>query len=298
MVVGFIEWGFIANYLGQFLYFIYNTVAFENYGLAIIIFTIVIKLALMPLTFKQLRSSAKMQEIQPKIQEIQKMYKNDKEKLNKELMKFYQENKVNPAAGCLPLLIQMPILFSLYWAIARPLSYMLGKSKAQITELTSITKDLAKSIDGYNFNPKGTDVQIQILNFYGEHRDKLSQVGKFLKENELLNMFFPTNGFGVNLSSKPTLSISSVNDLALLIIPLLAVLFTYLSTRLSMPKPSKDNKNAQMMGFMVYFAPLMTLVIGFQFPIGLALYWTTSSIFQIGQQLVINKYKLREVGKK
>ena len=104
--------GSIADVLGKYLYFIYNTIAFENYGLAIIIFTVTIKLVLLPLTLKQLKSSARMQEVQPKIQELQKRYKNDREKLNQELMKFYQENKINPAAGCLPILVQLPILFS------------------------------------------------------------------------------------------------------------------------------------------------------------------------------------------
>jgi membrane protein insertase Oxa1/YidC/SpoIIIJ len=146
----------------------------------------------------------------------------------------------------------------------------------------------------FDFKPKTTDVQIQILNFFAEHKEKLSGVSKYLKENELIHMFFPANGFGVNLGLRPTMSPHTAQDVALLIIPLLAVVFTYLSTRLSMPKASKDNKNAQMMGFMVYFAPVMTLMFAFQFPVGLALYWTTGYVFQIGQQLVINKYKTKE----
>ena len=80
---------FIAYPLGRFLYFIYNTIAFGNYGLALILFTVIVRLALLPLTIKQYKSTAKMQQIQPKIQEIQKRYKNDKEKLNTELMRVY-----------------------------------------------------------------------------------------------------------------------------------------------------------------------------------------------------------------
>jgi hypothetical protein len=90
----------IARPLGEFLLFIYNTLAFHNYGLAILTFTLVVKLVLLPLTVKQYRSSAKMQELQPLIQEIQKRYKNDKEKLNQEMIKVYQENNYNPAGGC------------------------------------------------------------------------------------------------------------------------------------------------------------------------------------------------------
>ena len=102
----------IIRPLGQFLYWIYKTIAFENYGLALIIFTIIVRAAMIPLTLKQYKSSAEMQRVQPLLQEIQRKYANDKAKLNEEMMKLYQEHKINPAGGCLPLLIQMPILLS------------------------------------------------------------------------------------------------------------------------------------------------------------------------------------------
>jgi len=85
-----------------------------DYGLAIISLTIVVRVALLPLTIKQTRSMYELQRIQPKIQALQAKYKNDKEKLQEETLKFYQENKVNPFGGCLPMLIQMPIFFALY----------------------------------------------------------------------------------------------------------------------------------------------------------------------------------------
>ena len=82
-----------------------------------------------------------MQQLQPQIQELQKRYKNDKEKLNTELMNFYKENKVNPAGGCLPLLIQMPILFSLIYVIGKPLTYMLGMAQAANNSLIASVPD-------------------------------------------------------------------------------------------------------------------------------------------------------------
>jgi YidC/Oxa1 family membrane protein insertase len=85
-----------------------------DYGLAIICLTIVIRILLLPLTIKQTRSMYELQRIQPKIKELQEKYKNDKEKLQEETLKFYQENKVNPFGGCLPLLLQMPIFFALF----------------------------------------------------------------------------------------------------------------------------------------------------------------------------------------
>ena len=85
-----------------------------NYGLAIILFTITVKLILLPLTMQQIRSSRAMMQIQPELQALQKKYGKDREKLMQEQMRLYKENKVNPAAGCLPLLIQMPIWIGLY----------------------------------------------------------------------------------------------------------------------------------------------------------------------------------------
>src|SRR5574340_976930 len=85
-----------------------------DYGLAIIVLTLLIRIALMPLTIKQTKSMYELQRIQPKIKELQEKYKKDKEKLQEETLKFYQENKVNPFGGCLPMLVQMPIFFALF----------------------------------------------------------------------------------------------------------------------------------------------------------------------------------------
>lgn len=90
---------------------------FPSYGIAIIVLTIIIKLALMPLAVKQIRSMKGMQEIQPKIKELQKKYKNDRAKMSAEMQRLYKENNVSPLAGCLPLLIQMPFLVSIYYAL-------------------------------------------------------------------------------------------------------------------------------------------------------------------------------------
>jgi len=96
----------------QFLLMIESVVG--DWGLAIIVLTVLVRLALMPLTIKQTKSMYEMQRIQPKIKELQKKHANDKEKLQEETLKFYQENKVNPFGGCLPLLLQMPLLIALY----------------------------------------------------------------------------------------------------------------------------------------------------------------------------------------
>lgn len=99
------------------LYHFTGTLGMANYGLAIILMTIIIKLALYPLTKKQIESTKAMMEIQPLMKELQVKYKDDKERLNQELAKLYQSRGVNPLAGCLPLVVQMPILFAIFYGI-------------------------------------------------------------------------------------------------------------------------------------------------------------------------------------
>ena len=100
-----------------------------NYGVAVIIFTIIIKAVLMPLTLKQQRSMLRMQKVQPLMNDLQKKYGNDKDKLNQEMMKLYKKYDVNPASGCLPMLIQLPILMMLYWVVKKPVVYGIRRGR-------------------------------------------------------------------------------------------------------------------------------------------------------------------------
>ncbi len=268
---------FIAQPLGKFLYWIYNTVAFENYGLAIIIFTIIVRAAMVPLTLKQYKSSAEMQRVQPLLQELQRKYANDKQKLNEETMKLYQEHKINPAGGCLPLLIQMPILLSLWQVITRPLTYMLAYTPEQVTNLATkanVLKHAYKEIDTITYfirNGQGNEVAN-------------------------LNMFFPSHG-GLNLGSVPTYNFSQLGEdpmkIWLLVLVLLAVATTYMTARMSMPKTT-DKATNPMGNTMLYISPIMTLIFAFQFPAGLALYWIAGNAFAIAQQYYVNKYVLKK----
>ncbi|MFZ5987481.1 MAG: YidC/Oxa1 family membrane protein insertase [Bacillota bacterium] len=266
---------FIPQFLGQILFFIYDKLAFHNYGVAIILFTIFIKLALLPLTIKQYKSTAKMQELQPLMQEIQRKYKNDKEKQTQEMMKMYQEHKYNPASGCLPILVQMPILFSLIYVIGKPLTYMLGKTAEEIKTLI----DKVPAPD-------------RIKGFY-EQIPAAPQAGidlEFLGLNlGLVPKFNPSDLFGPEMAQY----------LPLLIIPILAVITTYLSTKMATPrlKNNKNNANdmsAAMQKNMMLMAPVMTLFVSFQFPAGLGLYWLTGNVFQIVQQFFINKFIMKK----
>lgn len=117
-----------AKPLAIFLFWLYGLVG--NYGIAIIIFTIVVRTILFPLYNSQMKQSAMMSELQPELNKLQKQYGADKEKYNQKVMEFYQETGMNPAKGCLPLLIQMPILFGLFAALRSPLDYYTSNTEA------------------------------------------------------------------------------------------------------------------------------------------------------------------------
>ena len=119
----------LSNALWHVLRIIFELV--QNYGLSIILFTILVKVLLLPLTIKQTKSTKAMQDIQPKIQEIQTKYKDKPEKQQQEIMKIYTEAKINPLAGCLPLLIQMPILIALFSVLREPVTYGVFADQAQ-----------------------------------------------------------------------------------------------------------------------------------------------------------------------
>ena len=126
----------ISNALGHVLRIIFELV--QNYGLSIILFTIVVKVLLLPLTIKQTKSTKAMQDIQPKILEIQTKYKDKPEKQQQEIMKIYTEAKINPLAGCLPLLIQMPILIALFSVLREPVTYGVFVDQAQFATAAKV----------------------------------------------------------------------------------------------------------------------------------------------------------------
>lgn len=300
---------FIAYPMGQFLNFIYNTIALHNYGLAIIFFTIFIRLILLPLTIKQYHSMTKTQQLQPQILEIQKKYKNDKEKLNMELMKFYKENNVNPAGGCLPLLIQMPILIALYWVISSPLKFMLRIDTAIIRKLAEAVKTLVPSTVLNAVNP---DIGIiMYLKQIGTYGNVPGQISKLINETQFgrianLNLEF----LGINLGMTPSWDPSRLfgastwqQYLPLLIIPILVAVSTYLQSKI-MSKMQKTSNQAgaaaSMQNSMMIIMPLMLLLFSFSVPAGLGLYWTVGNIIQIFTQIYINNTILnkKEVQKK
>jgi len=307
---------FLFNPLGQFLYFIYKTLAFQNYGLAIIIFTVLIKLVLLPLTIKSMKSTNQMSALAPEVEKLKAKYKNDQEKQNQEIQKLYKENNVSCAGGCVPMLLQFPILIGLYTVLRNPLSYMLGKSWVDIATITNkflVELGMEKAINIQEVADgtlKGVKLinQLKIMNILNNNPEKLGQVSDLIQSSELINLKF----LGLNLGITPTYIPSVIfgpemsTYLPILILPLIAVGLTIYSTILTKkrtdinkaknPSPAKDKKDpaAGMGNMMLYMLPLMTIYFSFIFPASMSLYWIITYAFQIGQQKLTNNMQDKE----
>ncbi len=267
--------------LGYLFRYIYMVI--QDYGLTILLFTLITKALLLPLTIKQQKSTAKMQAMQPKLQEIQKKYQYDKEKLNQETMKLYQESGVNPMGGCLPLLIQFPLLIALYNIIRQPLNYVIQLGKHGLPNVEQVYE----ALKGFGMNPESIKMvdQIGIASKMNEHAAELAE--KF-PGHEFLNIDF--HSFGLNLAQNP----NSNGVSWLLVIPVLAaastLLVSWLTTKMSgQPKSSNGDNPASSMQMMTYIFPVMTFFISYTMPAGLGFYWIISNIVQLLQQ-VIMKY--------
>ena len=277
---------FIKVPIGYLLGWIYQfTENFGGYGAALIVFTLVVKLILLPLTLKQQKSMTKMQKLQPKLLKIQEKYKNDQQLMSQETMKLYKKYGVSPAGGCLPLLIQLPILFALYRVIYEPLTYMLHMSGDEIAALA----------EQFNITAKGATASMKEILIAGATNPPLIKFD-FL---------------GLNLADKPELA-----KWTTLIIPVLAAVTTYLTSKITQwmnrkPDAKSDNKapekpqrilspeqktnnNANsaesMTKSMTVVMPLFTLWITYTLPMAMGVYWVASNIFSLLQTIFLNGY--------
>lgn len=263
--------------LGPVLRFIYNLV--NNYGLAIILFSIVIKLILFPLSIKQYKSTAAMKKIQPGLTKLQKKYGNDKEKLQKEQMALYEKYGINPMAGCLPTLIQMPILFALYRVIMMPLTYISGISEDKVTAVAEVLKLDTKTLAAN---------QIKLTEMLNNSAT-LEKVKDIIPSFSQIDFSF----LGLNLSETPHFGIpKSAAEAALWIIPILAGVTSLLSSiamnKMSGMPQNDDSQNSQMKA-MTYMMPLMSVYFCFILPAGMGIYWIINNVIAIVQQFVLNK---------
>lgn len=218
------------------LVFLYNTIAFNDFGVAIILLTLIIRLILSPLSIKTFRSQKALSELQPKVKEIQEKFKNDSREQSKQIMDLYRQYNINPFSGCLPLLIQLPILIALY--------------------------------------------KVSTIGF-GEN--SLSVLYSFIQNPDSLN----STSLGVIDLTKRSIPLS-----------LMAGVSQFFQTKLSLSfsknpilqKDQKSNSLALINEQMLYFLPVITIIVSMSFPAGLPLYWIATTAFSVLEQVYINRF--------
>lgn len=289
---------FIVKPIGAFFLWMYNTIAFQNYGLAIIYFTVIVQLLMIPLTIKRCRSSVQMQKINPQLQHLQKKYGNDRQRLQEEQQKLYDSIGYNPMSGCTPLLIQLPLIMILWQVIGSPLQNVFNWSTAALEKACTI---VSGAVEGLDLTMKSAYYQITIM----LHRDVLP--AEFFAEFEIENTFFNMDFLGLNLGRIPDWHPNVVFGpewkiyLPLFLLALGSAALSYFMNQINMkasqPKDAEDNSNAAMNGCMSIYMPLISLMLAFKFPVGLSIYWMVSTIASTGLTLVFTRFARAEDAK-
>ena len=301
---------FFANIFGYLLNFIYNFI--NNYGLAMIIFTLVIKIIMLPLSIKQQRMLKKSSKLQEKMKVLQFKYKNDPDKLNKEMMNLYKEEKMNPFSGCLSSIVQLILLISIFYMVRCPLTYMKKIDTESINTYISQMQE-----DGKTVNTAYPEIDIiREVSYLKEKNPEDKNI-----DNLSVNMEF----LGLDLSKVPQ---QNLTDWTVYIIPVLYIISSFISIKLntSMQKKANSNKEeviditennkqskkenvedkslikveeegsaeefdamAQTNKMMSWMIPIMSVSISLVAPLGLALYWLVNNITMIIERLVLNK---------
>lgn len=268
---------FFASIFGYLLNFIYNLIG--NYGAAIILFSIIVKVVLLPISIKQQKTMKKTAKIQDELKVLQVKNKNNPEALQKETMELYKREKMNPFSGCLSSIVQIILLFAVFYMVRCPLTYMKKVDSEVIKDYTSEISENSENRDAYP--------EISII------REKGSE-----DERVYINMDF----LGLDLSSIPSKDFS---DWKTYVIPVLYVITTFISMKITTNMQKKKNNNvvsedgekkeeevdmmAQTSKNMTYMMPIIAVSISLIAPLGLALYWLTNNILMIVERLVLNK---------
>ena len=269
---------FIAEILSIFIKPIYQFIG--NYGWTIIIFTILLKLVTLPFTIKSQKSMARMQQVQPLINEVQRKYANNREKMQEELMKIYDKYEVSPTGGCMPMILQLVILMGFIQVVYKPYTYLLGIPAKVITE---VSEGLGLGAVNYQF---GLDSKIV---------EGLENLGY----NVDINLEF----LGIDLTKVLQ---NNMTDIMCWILPVIALLLTILSTVISQrnaqkkqgenaKKDEQAQQAAAMTKSMFIMMPLMTAWITYTMPLGCALYWGISTLTQIIQQAAIDQFVVKRM---
>ena len=292
----------IVRPLGILLNIIYNAVG--SYGLAVILFALLVKIIILPIAYHGKKGMLRMSKLQGQMQQIQKKYANNKVKMNEEISKLYEKEGVSPMSGCLPSFLPLPIMMGLYYAVVKPMSFMMGLSGGAPDTPTGDINLLAQKVGIEITQQNSYTIQTEIAQACNQffRNGKLDAEIASLSDN-IKNLLQPMNFdlFGLDLSVKPTLTLS-----VLLLIPILSGLSAFLSSWILQKMQNNNNNgaNAQMQGSMktiMYIMPLMSVYFAFQFPAAIGIYWIANNVFTCIQEIVLTKiirHKYPEMAKK
>lgn len=270
----------IVRPLGLILLGIFKIVG--NYGLAVILFALLVKLVVIPLTIKSKKSMLAMSAMNAELQQLQKKYANNRVKLNEEMQKLYDRHGVNPMSGCLPQFIPLIIMMGLYYAVQQPLKFMMGFGDEVIGQLANLV--------GVDMATAGYYGQITIAEKLGQIYQEAGGVWPDTVtaitngSGELLNIDF--SFLGLNLAQTPSILDPSI----IWIIPILSGVTAYLSSYIMQKMQGTQNSAAAgQMKVLNILMPLMSLYFGFILPGAIGIYWIFNNVFSCVQEIVLTK---------
>ena len=272
--------GFFSDIFGYILNWIYNIDFIRNYGLAIIIYTIIIKIVLLPITIKQQKTMKKTAKIQEESTKIQEKYKGNQEKINQEMLDLYKREKMSPCSGCFSGIVQIILLLSVFYLVSQPLTHM----RKINNEYPDLIQNYINEIKEQDANQTIAYPEINVIREKGPQDERVN-----------INMDF----LGVDLSNVPS---GALNNIKVYIIPALYVITSIISIKMSTKTTKKSAEDAkgddtseidlatQMNKNMTLVMPIMSVMIAMVAPLGLALYWLTNNVLTIIERLCMNKW--------
>ena len=270
----------------------------NSYGVALILFTLVIKLIMLPFQMKSKKSMMRMSRVSGQMQELQKRYAKNQAKLQEEMQKFYEEEGVNPMSGCLWSFLPLPILMALYSIIRQPITHFMMLSKDVLQTVVQSVADAGVDLTNIVMMDKATGAPAL--------KDGLYQMAAYgqinlVKAVQEMGLSTPDGWFNVNykflgldLTATPWEYVKSFTFtwavIGVILIPILAGLSQFVFSKLTMKtQPQADAAGGASMKSMMYMMPLFSVYITFIMPAALGVYWIAQSVFSLIQEAVLNK---------
>lgn len=250
----------------------------NSFAWALVLFTVFINLCMLPLSIKSQKSSVGQMRIKPKLDELKKRYGDDKQRYSEEMQKLYQEENISMGGGCLPLIIRMVFMLSVYSLIRSPLTYLMGVSEDVVNSVWPAIRDAAGLAENTAVD------QIRILNAVQADNSISAEIASKLGEVNF-------NFFGLDLTETPNFGWNVVEAWqSIWLIPILAFAAQMLTSVVSMAMQKKLNPEAPSMAGMMLTMPLISLFIGFSLPGAVGFYWICSSLIGSGIQTAVQVF--------